>query len=221
MNCIQHPSMVRAMKDLRDQQIEWIDAICAARGWTLTDLARKAGINSSTLTRWKNDRKFAEEGRTISARTVKAVEDASGVRAYESPANGGRGLAESEATPFQSTQNPYLRAYIETMKGGRNAVDAWLLSTRSLDLAGYMPGDIVIVDLNAKPTTSDVVCAQVYDWTRGRTETVFRIYEPPFLMPSSTDPTFRRPYMIDDNTVVVKGVVIASIRTPAHLAKAS
>ncbi|WP_336800507.1 helix-turn-helix domain-containing protein [Kaistia sp. MMO-174] len=209
------------MKDLRDTQIEWIDAICTAMGWTLTDLARKAGINSSTLTRWKNDAKFAQEGRTLSARTVKAVEDASGVRAYESPANGGRGLAEAEAAPFQGSQNPYLRAYLEAFKGGRNAVDAWVLTTRSLDLIGYMPGDVVLVDLNAKPVAGNVVCAQVYDWTRGRTETVFRIYEPPFLMPSSTDPTFRRPYMIDDNTVIVKGSVITSIRAPAQLAKAS
>ncbi len=59
----------------------------------------------------------------------------------------------------------------------------------------------------------DVVCAQVYDWARGKAETVFRLYEPPYLLSSTTDPKLLRPLVVDDDVVMIKGVVVASLRS--------
>jgi SOS-response transcriptional repressor LexA len=86
-----------------------------------------------------------------------------------------------------------------------------VLRSRCLEVAGYVPGDVLMVDMNAKPEQGDVVCAQVYD-RLGRAETVFRIFEDPFLVASSLDGTFFKPLLIDNERVVVRGVVVASFR---------
>jgi transcriptional regulator with XRE-family HTH domain len=79
---------------------------------------------------------------------------------------------------------------------------------RALEGLGYLPGDIVIVDLDRKPAPGDVVCAQVYDLGRSEPETVMRIYEPPVLVAASFDEQLRRPLMVDDARVKIEGVVL-------------
>ena len=69
-----------------------------------------------------------------------------------------------------------------------------------------------MVALGETPLSGDVVCAQIYDWSNGRAETVFRIFEPPYLLAASADPQFLRPFVVDDDKVQVKGVVIHTIR---------
>jgi len=90
-------------------------------------------------------------------------------------------------------------------------VDPWVMKSRALEHAGYLPGDILIVDLNAKPQDGDAVCAQIYD-RNGKTETAFRIYEYPFLIAASADPDLRRPVLVDNERASIRGVVMASIR---------
>ena len=99
----------------------------------------------------------------------------------------------------------------------RNGVDPWVLRSNALLSIGYLPGDVMLVDLNERPRAHDVVCAQVYDWVRSRAQTVFRLYEPPYLLASTTDQAVLRPLVVDDNVVVVKGVVTASIRPRRNL----
>jgi hypothetical protein len=55
------------------------------------------------------------------------------------------------------------------------------------------------------------VCAQVYDMG-GRAKTVFRIFEHPFLVAASIDPSLHRPLLIDNRAIMVRGVVVASMR---------
>jgi hypothetical protein len=62
-----------------------------------------------------------------------------------------------------------------------------------------------------------VVCAQVYQWPSGTAQTVFRIFEPPYLVAATDDPTERRPLLIDNNQVTVKGVVTQSLRLMQNL----
>lgn len=95
---------------------------------------------------------------------------------------------------------------------GRNATDPWVLRSRAVELAGYLPGDILLVDLNERARSRDLVCAQVYDWTRGKAETVFRIYESPYLIAASGEQHLLKPFVVDDDMVMIRGVVVGSIR---------
>jgi hypothetical protein len=89
----------------------------------------------------------------------------------------------------------------------------WEIRGRALDLAGLLPGDVVAVDPGRSALkTGDVVCAQIYDWQKGSATTVFRIYEPPYLVALSTDPQHRKPVLVDGDQVLLKGRVVASFR---------
>jgi transcriptional regulator with XRE-family HTH domain len=215
MNFIHRTPTIRVVHDLRQRQVDWVDAILSSRGWSLSELASAAGIAPSTLTRWRNSTGNATGGETLSTATVAKIESAAGIRSYEMPTPDGRSFAESEAEPYEyrKGESP-AGAMIAAIAGDRAGVDAWRLTSRSLDVRGYLPGDIVAVDLNEKPEAGDIVCAQVYDWTRGKAETVFRIYEAPVLVAASTDVRASRPYVIDEQHVVVKGVVIGLMRLP-------
>jgi SOS-response transcriptional repressor LexA len=86
----------------------------------------------------------------------------------------------------------------------------WTLRSRALEVAGYLPGDVLIVDLNARPDDGDVVCAQVYE--RDNAETLFRIYEAPYLQAATYQRGLFKPLLVDGRRVVLRGVVVASIR---------
>jgi hypothetical protein len=69
--------------------------------------------------------------------------------------NAAADLAETEAERYVPESKRDLDRAIAAFVGGR-AVDAWRLRTNALDLAGYRPGDILVVDrdLDARPATS-------------------------------------------------------------------
>ena len=122
------------------------------------------------------------------------------------------GLRESEAAPYKFVTVGEHPDFIKGAIASRNAVDPWTLKSRALETAGYLPGDVMIVDLNGGAEPGDVVCAQLYDWSRSKAETVFRIYEPPYLVPATFDPRLRRIIVVDNENAMIRGVVIASIR---------
>ena len=65
------------MADLhRDAAIAYVAALVRETGLDLTNLARRAGISSTTLTRFHNDPGYTN---SLSARTLKKLSDASGV----------------------------------------------------------------------------------------------------------------------------------------------
>ena len=90
---------------------------------------------------------------------------------------------------------------------------AWTLKSRALELAGYRPGDILFVQLGTPALKGDVFCAQIYDWHAQRTETVFRIFQPPYLVAATADAELLRPYGADEESVVIKGVVLHTLRS--------
>jgi SOS-response transcriptional repressor LexA len=95
--------------------------------------------------------------------------------------------------------------------GTRNGLTPWILRTRAVELAGYLPGDVLVLDLNATPQPGDIVCAQVYDWSsRNRTETVVRVYDraPPIELLVARSIEHHQPIVIDGERVVVKGVFL-------------
>jgi DNA-binding Xre family transcriptional regulator len=203
--------MLALVENTRRKQIAWIEAILAHRNWNQFRLAKEAGINHSTLSKFLADPDNIQQ---LSTRSVEKIAVVSGIPPYQTqPLQTLRGVAEQEAAPFVYTTNfdAMVERAVEAMKADRNGLDPWVLRSRALESAGYMPGDVLMVDLNAEPKNGDVVCAQVYD-RQGRAETVMRLYEYPFLVAASLDRELMRPLLIDDERATVRGVVVAALK---------
>jgi hypothetical protein len=198
-------------KALQDQHRAWLSELVTATKLKPSPLARRAGVSGTTITRLLNDPTY--DG-VLSALIIQRLTETYSVPGPGDYSGGPRrmpfvGLAEAER--FDYAADP-LHSIIREMIAGRNAVDPWRLKTEALQEIGYLPGDIVLVDLNAAAKPQDAVCAQVYDWARGGAETVFRVYDPPFLVAAARDHTAYKPLLVDNDRVVIKGVVVQSLR---------
>ncbi|MET3601021.1 helix-turn-helix domain-containing protein [Martelella mangrovi] len=205
--------MLCVVENVRQKHLDWVRFILGHKRWSQTRLAKEAGLDPSTLSRFLKDE--PDNTRMLNSYSIENIERVSGIPAFETslpvlP----RGLGEKESEPFDAEPLSSVSGAVAAIKQGRNGVDPWVLRSRCLETAGYMPGDIVIIDLGATPRPGDVVCAQVYD-NSGRAETVMRIFEYPFLVAASMDARLFKPLLVDNERVVVRGVVIASIRERA------
>ena len=212
MNFISTGIIPIGVTDLRQQQYDWVRRVIAAKGVTATEVERGAGLGASTLTRFlaKKDGK-----NNLSAKTISMIEIYAGVRAFEDPARAASsGFTESDALAYDpdAGDDGAIAIAIEAMVAGHNNIDPWVLTSDALELAGYLAGDVLIVDLNAEPKRGDVVCAQVYNWASGASETVFRIYEPPNLVAATMKRKMYRPVQVDNENTLIRGVVTTTLR---------
>ncbi|MEM9726076.1 MAG: hypothetical protein AAF909_11500 [Pseudomonadota bacterium] len=129
------------------------------------------------------------------------------------------GFRDAEAAPWVPPQqlnredrDRQLRfaAHLGMQKG----VDVWEVKTNAMALAGYLPGDMMLVDLRApdRATDGSVVVAQVYDLERGSAKTVLRRFQRPALVAHSAEPDDWKVAVVDDRSASIRGVVIASWR---------
>jgi transposase-like protein len=200
---------------LANAQRAWLDQVVAKTGRTLSEIARDGDINPSTLTRFRNNTHHAG---TLSAPTMAAVSAVTGIplpQEVSAAAPTARaGFAEGEAALWEAedTHDP-VAAAIAAMTGNLLHKVAWQLRSEALLHESYRPGDILIVNLNAAPKPGDIVLVQLYDWrNRAGTETVFRFYEPPFLIASGPVEAAKKPRLINTDEVGIKGVVEAMLR---------
>lgn len=200
------------MTTLREQQLAWLDHISKSSGLTITEIARVAKLHPSSLTRFKNK---DESGHTLTAKTVKKIEEATRVPAYESRQKPViQSFSEEEAQPFiamDSSGNPVETALKVAVKEANN-IQLWTLKTNSLAAVGYLPGMVVAVDQEATPRTGDAVCAQKYDFRRGTAETLFRVFRHPYLMTASDIGEPALPEIVDNENVVIIGVIVGGFR---------
>lgn len=200
------------MTNSRETQLAWVRAVLAHLGVSATELARRAKLAPSTLQRPLND---PEWDKMLSGRSMAAIAEVAGLRPLEFP-NRVRGLAEAEATKYDfnlsSDASDNFDRAVREMCQGRNGRDAWLMRGYALELSGVMPGDVLIVDMNIQPAQDDIVCAQIYDWSGTKTETVFRLFDPPYLVTHSVRAAREKPLAVDNSTVVIKGVVSTVMR---------
>jgi DNA-binding phage protein len=209
---IAHQTM---MKPTSDEIRQWLRGALAKSGLNPAALAKKASIAPSTLTR------FLGGSGNLSFDTVTKISHATGIAPPMTPEEP-ESLApapaffENEGEPFDylSAERPKTRVdtALAALIGDRPAADPWRLASTVLEDAGYLPGDILVVDLNARPVEGDVVCAQVYQWQKGTADTVFRIYKPPFLLAATRILLLRKPLLVDNETVIIKGVVTDALR---------
>ena len=202
--------MPRADQETSRLHRDYVRLVVRHSGKSATALAKDLGIAPSTLTRLL--KAPDDSPATLHARTLRKLQDHSGIPPLfgddPSVPAAVRGLRE-DAVPFDAkSADPVLSAALKALIGGRKAADPWTIRTRSLERIGFLPGDVVIVDLGRKPESGDAVCAQVYDWRRGSAETVMRLCEPPYLVAASLDEGLRRPLVVDDEQVMIKGVIL-------------
>lgn len=206
---------------MRPQDITraWLKAVLEKTGLDPTGLAHKAGVHPSTLTRFVNNENVTHD---LSRRTISGIEKVTGI-AYGEHRVRPRVLQvsepEAQAYVIDSPDNDRrIDEAVRYLLQAQNGLDPWRLKSRALELAGYLPGDVLIVDLNAEPEDGDAVVAQNYE---GGTETIFRLYQKPYLVAAAVDRVPRRPLLVDDDSVMIRGVVIAMFRPrKGHLAAA-
>jgi transcriptional regulator with XRE-family HTH domain len=207
------------MEPTRDEIASWIKEVLAKTGDTPSALARKAGLATTTITRFLND----PGSPMLSLRSMAKIAHVAGVATVPGAPSASPpsvGFAEAEGEPFHVTNadTPVDRA-IRALISQRNAADPWILRTRAIEALGYLVGDIVIVDLNCKPISGDAVCAQSYNWEKGQAITIFRIYEPPYLVAATLDTALsaalRKPLLVDNDRVIIKGVITDELRSRA------
>lgn len=193
---------------VRESVRDWITDVMGRTGLSAGKLARRAGVAASTI-----HRALDPTGTFImTVTTLTKISQELGI-----PLPPGL-LAGQPQSPYLS--NGFAESELEALDGapqaeGKAAVNqgVWRISSRALELEGYLPGDVVIVDMGVKPSPGDIVCAQIYNFARGTAETVLRLYEPPYLIGRAIERGMQpKPALIDGERVVVVGTVVRMIR---------
>lgn len=186
---------------------EWLESVVKITGLKPTPLAKEAGLAPSTLLRAMD----AENPTALERRSIlKIVErfnvpppygQSAGLPTYPPGFSESELLQLEDDVPFFDglalTPNQYVRT----------------VNTRALELAGYLPGDLVLFDMSAQARAGDVVSANVYNLQRGSAETVLRVYEQPYIIARTMDAAIAaKPHLVDDERVKIMAVAIKAMR---------
>ena len=189
---------------IRREQRDWLRRVIAESGMKASAFARRAGVSDTTLTRFLNDDQY--EGALtpmtmakLQAYVAEAAPPATGATAAGAP-------VEAEIWTPDGNREEAVRALI----AGRPSAYPFRLSTDAMHLAGLRSGDLAIVDMAELPRAGDVVCAQIEIGMGART--IFRLFQPPYLIAAANDPAAYRPEIVDGERVRIAGVVTESLR---------
>lgn len=199
---------------------KWFKAQQKRVGVTAEDIARRMGRDRSTVSHIYTGRirmslewakAFAE---VLDVPLSEVLERAGVADAQDAKLAVAPGFSESDATPFGPRDKaPSGTAEVAAAFGARPGVDVWMVRNKSMELAGYHPGDFILVDTHAseRVKAGDFVIAQVYS-RNGGAKTVFRKWMPPVLIACAA-PTADEPvYVVDGDNVVIRGKISASWR---------
>lgn len=188
----------------RDEVRAWLRSIEQRHQITLPAIAKRADIRHSTLYRWFDDEQYF----IPSYAKIRAIADAFG---EPMP-----GEAQPQAPVLQEGDtSPYVGPPLFDQSLTNNQVDK-VVACRSLELIGYMPGDIIRMDAAIAPREGDAVVAQVYDRGLGYAVTRLRQWESPHLVTRTMDPAnARQRLLVDGVNVAIVGTVVRSLRIRA------
>lgn len=172
--------------------------LLAKHGLTQTDLAHLLGRDKSVITNlFQGKRQLkAQEAALIARHIGVPVAQVMGLAEGR-----GSGLAEPPALipfqhePMQGKKLPNVvkkegKFFLEVDETAGYSTKAYALeiSDEAMNMAGILPGDIIISEMDRPCKSGQVVVAQHY---QGRgAKTIVRKYEPPFLMAHSTSTGF-------------------------------
>lgn len=203
--------------ELRAAQLRYVEHVLKTdpKKRSKSQLARAAGLHHTTLTRFLDHRSSG----TLETLTIRRIAEVSGIPPGAELEATSIGETFEETEPYLPGAVNGLRKAVESLLEGRNASDPVTVRSRSLELAGIMPGDVVIVDHNAMPKVGDAVMAQVYDWQTALARTILRLYKPAgpvSLLESRTmDPALQETLVVDGERVTIRGVVTDVVRRRA------
>ncbi len=202
-------SMTKAHDSQIDTYRDWISQLMIQHNIdTVSAFARRAGLTESTLTRLMNS---DGPGHMPREGTIGKIERAFHTRRPlmglgENPQEEGDFIDPRQRTD-QSRQH-----LEEIVTGALDGQNAYTVADRALDLAGYMPDDLVLIDEKVRPQPSDIVAIRFRVSQARRGAVTLRIYDQPFLTAHSTDETLRRPLLIDPARIDILGVVTMALR---------
>jgi transcriptional regulator with XRE-family HTH domain len=188
----------------QDKTRAFILKILKDNNWTANKLASEANVSKGTISRALNDPRFVTSMTTIDkiARAANIQGPAPDAKPANSP-----GMREPEAVYLAAP------ADLPEQLTPDNTQAVWRLASRAAELAGYMPGDYLLVDSAAVPVAGDLVCVQIVDQGSGSAETVFRIYDPPYAVVRTMDAAIsQKPQIVDQDRVSIWGAVVKSLR---------
>ena len=197
----------------RARLLDWIEWLRVRTGQSLSDLADGAGLSSNTLTRLKQ-----RDSALLDALSVRMLCEYTGLPGPDLYKHGPTSGFAEEASRYDASAKDIdnlTKRFVALALDGRANAASWWLKTQALEAIGYMQGDLIIADAAVQPRAGDVVCAQVYDVRNGTAETVFRVFEPPYLVAFHSDPRLRKPLLIDNERVIVMATVTESLRRRA------
>jgi len=169
----------------RDAAIAYVDALVKETGLDLTNLARRAGVSSTTLTRFHNDPRYTN---SLSARTLKKLSDVTGIPLPPSlggsanSAQAPSGVLNTHAVPQPGPRdlpvvgnvrggqegyffdNGLIQSYVERpwfLLGQSNAYAVYV-NDGSMDPA-LRHGQLIYVSPTVPPTPGDDVVVQLND----------------------------------------------------------
>ncbi|MCO5091969.1 hypothetical protein [Bosea sp. (in: a-proteobacteria)] len=220
MESITGTGIVRRIMRPQDHTRAWLHYVREQLGGiSWRKLAMGAKVDPSTLSRFANNEDVEHD---LARKTIAGIERFSRIP-YGAQAGGELlgAFADSEGAPYEigrKSNDGRVDEQVRYICQSQSGLAPWTLTTRALEIFGYIPGDVLVVDSNAEPEDGDIVVAQNYDL---RTETVFRLYQKPYLLAGATDRIVRPPLVEDGRRVVIRGVVIAQYRQrKGHLAAA-
>jgi|GEM_PF-1211305 len=185
----------------------WLRQNLANRGLSPTRAARETKIATTTLTNFLNDDKYKF---TPSTPTIAKLERYFGQQAPRTRAFGTKGQGSVMLEGLLVDPEvivPAVAAALAALIGNRRAIQTWELAGTALEAAGFLRGDLVLVDPHEPPADGDVVCAEVADATTGTRHPVFRVYQKPYLLTAGLDRSPSLPLLVDDKSVMIRGVV--------------
>lgn len=195
------------MEQKRQELVKLLTSACADFDITPTELAKSAGISPSTLTRFL----AAADASMLSMLTIARVE-----RAIADLRSGAHSFGLAEETlqiSVTDTSNATQAALDALLRGRPNAFVVQLGADHALALPAHAAGDYLLVDPDEQPRAGDVACAQRVEWQTGHVDTVYRVFDPPYLLANNTnDPKLRKPLIVDNDMVALRGRVFATLR---------
>lgn len=197
-------------------QRAYLEEVISKTGWKPSRIARESGLSDTTLTGFLNSR---GRQKSLNPLSIAAIQERTGISApplalQGTTGNGERPALREDATPYEAPsaeEGDRVAAAVRALTGARKNTHTFTMRSNALELAGIRSGDILVVEPGVMPRNGDVVCANVVD-RHGTGETWFRIYQAPHVIPAMFDVTANKPELVDNDRVVIWGVVTDVVR---------
>ena len=188
----------------REQIREWLQSILDERGLSPIELAQLVGVSPTTIYR-------AMDVKSEFLTSTKTLQKISTKTGRLPPGPGYLEAHHIEPAAYSSgIERIDLPKNIVALTPEEHRRFACRVLDRSLELEGYLPGDIVVVDEGIAPKAGDIVYADVAGTKNSGP--VLRLFEPPYLISRSLDRRIEPAPILLDRSVEIRGTATAMFR---------